>query len=91
MPATLVSNRWLAADYCAKSESLLVNAIRQQMYVPTQQWYAPAEWQPGGPDAHERPERNARAAEDEAREIIARCDDETLAFIDRMRRVLSSN
>jgi hypothetical protein len=35
-----------------KSESLLANAIRRQMYVTAQQWYVPAEWQPGGADAH---------------------------------------
>ncbi len=82
----LLEMAWLAADYCRKSESLLVNAIRQQMYLPAQQWYVPAEWRPGGPDAHEYPEGNALAAEDKAREIIARCDEQTLAFIDRMRR-----
>jgi hypothetical protein len=90
-PPLLLEIAWLAADYCGKSESLLVNAIRQQMYLPAQQRYVPAEWRPGGPDAHEYPEGNALAAEDKAREIIARCDEQTLAFIDRMRRTLFSN
>jgi hypothetical protein len=81
----LLEIAWLAADYCSKSESLLLNAIRQQMDVPAQQRYIPAEWRPGGPDAHEYHEGNVRVAEDKAREIIARCNDETLAFIDWMR------
>jgi hypothetical protein len=85
-PPLLLEIAWLAADYCGKSESLLVNAIRQQMNLPAQQRYVPAEWRPGGPDAHEYAEGKALAAEDKAREIIARCDQQTLAFIDRMRR-----
>ena len=80
----LLEVAWLAADYCRKSESLLVNAVRQNIY-------APPEWRPGGPDAHEYTEGNALAAEKKVREILRRCDRPTLAFIDRMRRALSKN
>jgi hypothetical protein len=71
---------WLAADYCRKSASRLTNAVRRGDYVPP-------EWQPRahGCDAHEIPEGDALAAEARLREILDRCDDETLEVIDRMR------
>ncbi len=80
----LLEIAWLAADYCRKSESLLTNAVREDEYVPP-------EWQPDGCDAHECTEGNAEAADRKAREILSRCDDETLAVIDQMRRALSIN
>lgn len=80
----LLEIAWLAADYCRKSESLLTNAVREDEYVPP-------EWQPDGCDAHECTEANAEAADRKAREILSRCDDETLAVIDRMCCALSIN
>jgi hypothetical protein len=80
-PPLLLEIAWLAADYCHKSEGLLANAVREQMYVPP-------EWRPGGPDGHEYPEANAWAAEQKASEIIDRCDDASRALIERFRRAL---